>query len=188
MSPESKAMLDAAKEQAWAERIPAEFRDRRLSDFSPAYAVHAERLLDREFWSLYLFGGVGSGKTSFAVAVMRQWIETRAGWPVLVTSTRMAQTLKDFGVAPSSVLTWTKAPLLVLDDLGRNRATEFIKEHVVDLIAPRLDDHRPTIVTSNLTINELSAMFDHPKHRRLGSRLGAGVYINFGDKDRRRQA
>jgi DNA replication protein DnaC len=43
-----------------------------------------------------------------------------------------------------------RADLLVLDDLGQERPTEFARETVFEVIAARYDAEAPMIVTSNL--------------------------------------
>ena len=60
----------------------------------------------------------------------------------------------------------SKRQLIVLDDLGAQRETDFADEQIFLLVSDRYDRCLETIVTSNLTLPEISA-----RNQRLGSRL-----------------
>lgn len=167
--------------KAWEAKVPLEY-NWRLDDFPPAYAAVADRFLDGG-WSMYITGGVGSRKSSFAVALMREWLERGFGWPVMITANEMGEGLRNPATAEDKRLAWATAPLLVVDDIGRDRATEYIKAEFLGLLGKRWPRHLPTVVTSNLSIQQLSEVFDDPAHRRLASRLEQAMYMDFGSKD-----
>ena len=61
-------------------------------------------------------------------------------------------------------------PLLILDDFGMERGTEYGLEQVFNVIDSRYRSRKPLIVTTNLTLAELQ----HPKdtaHSRIYDRL-----------------
>lgn len=73
-----------------------------------------------------------------------------------------------------------KAPLLVLDDLGgRDKVTDAHYETVKTAIDER--HGKPFVVTSNLSLKKISALYDE----RIFSRLSAGTVLHLEGQDRR---
>jgi DNA replication protein DnaC len=62
------------------------------------------------------------------------------------------------------------APLLVLDDVGTERNTEFSNEQVYEIINTRYKAKKPLIVTTNLTMNAMKNAED-VTHRRIYDRI-----------------
>lgn len=105
---------------------------------------------------LLFWGGVGSGKTFAAGCIANALISS--GIPALVTSipSILAAPYNERGEIISGM---SKYPLLVLDDLGAERGTEFAVETVYNVIDARYKSKRPLIVTTNLCLDDLR----HPK-------------------------
>ena len=61
-------------------------------------------------------------------------------------------------------------PLLILDDFGMERGTEYGLEQVYNVIDSRYRSRKPLIVTTNLTLEELQNPEDTP-HARIYDRL-----------------
>lgn len=79
-----------------------------------------------------------------------------------------------------------RAELLVLDDLGAERSTDFARDRLVHLLVQRYDWRRQTIVTTNLTPEALGETYG----ARLASRLSTytRLVIEGLDKRARRRA
>lgn len=60
-----------------------------------------------------------------------------------------------------------RAPLLVLDDLGREKASEWVIDRLYVLIGRRYNELKPTIVTSNYTLDQLAGRGYGPMVSRL---------------------
>lgn len=60
--------------------------------------------------------------------------------------------------------------LLILDDLGAERGTDWAIERVFEIVSVRYDELKPTLITSNLTARQLTAA----GYGRLVSRMGEG--------------
>lgn len=73
--------------------------------------------------------------------------------------------------------------LLVLDDFGAEKQTEWALQTLYAVLSARINDCRPTIITSNLSLTEL-----HRIDPRLASRLGGMVYFKMEGDDRRIEA
>lgn len=76
-------------------------------------------------------------------------------------------------------------PLLILDDVGMERQTEYAMEQVFNVIDARYRSGMPLIITTNLSLAELKA----PKsrdHARIYDRiLEMCQPVNFGNQGRR---
>jgi DNA replication protein DnaC len=75
-------------------------------------------------------------------------------------------------------------PLLVLDDIGSEKPTEWARERLTQLIGHRYDNELCTLISSNLTLAELKEHID--PIGRITSRIkGMTVPIEYRGKDRR---
>ena len=61
-------------------------------------------------------------------------------------------------------------PLLVIDDFGMERGTEYALEQIYNIIDSRYRSRKPLIVTTNLTLTELKKPQD-TAHARIYDRL-----------------
>ena len=120
---------------------------------------------------LLLWGDVGTGKTFLAACVANALLDQ--GIPVLMTGTgRLLNALT--GVYPSERNAYLESlnaySLLILDDLGMERGTEFAMEQMFSVIDGRCRTGKPLIVTTNLTLQELKNPPDLA-HARIYDRL-----------------
>ena len=117
-----------------------------------------------------LWGGVGTGKSYFAGCIANALMEQE----VAVRMTNFALILNDltasFEGRNEYIARLCRAPLLILDDFGMERGTEYGLEQVYNVIDSRYRSRRPLIVTTNLSIQDLQ----HPQdtaHARIYDRL-----------------
>ena len=80
---------------------------------------------------------------------------------------------------------YSNVPFLVLDDLGTEKITDFVRQCLYDLLDRRYGDMRETIITSNLTLQGFAE--EYGSHGdRLASRIaGMGEVLALSGKDRR---
>ena len=71
--------------------------------------------------------------------------------------------------------------LLVLDDLGVGGNSDWVLKTIYTLIDVRYSGFRPTIVTTNLSLNDIANRLD----TRLASRLAGGLVVELDVPDRR---
>ena len=134
------------------------------------YVEHWKQVREENL-GLLLWGGVGTGKTFVAACIANALLEQ--GIPVLMTN--FSKILNQTGSLYSEervrfFSSFHRYPLLILDDLGMERCTEYAKEQVYYVIDERYKANLPLIVTSNLTIGE----FRHPANlmdARIYSRI-----------------
>jgi DNA replication protein DnaC len=120
---------------------------------------------------LLLWGGVGTGKSFFAGCIANALIDQ--GVPVLMTNfARILNTLTGMYSQDRNqfIDSLNQYSLLILDDLGVERSSEFALEQVFHVIDSRYRSQKPMIVTTNLTLEELK----HPTdlaHARIYDRM-----------------
>lgn len=104
---------------------------------------------------LLLWGNLGTGKTYAACEVANALIDE--GYPVLVTNfARLTNTLQGMYEGKQDYIDGlNRFALLVIDDLGAERKTEFMQEMVWNIIDSRYRAGLPMIVTTNLSIEEI---------------------------------
>ncbi len=117
-----------------------------------------------------LWGGVGTGKSYFAGCIANALMEQE----VAVRMTNFALILNDLTASFEGrnyyIARLCRAPLLILDDFGMERGTEYGLEQVYNVIDSRYRCRRPLIVTTNLSLQDLQ----HPQdtaHARIYDRL-----------------
>jgi len=97
---------------------------------------------------LALQGGVGLGKTHLGVSVAR----CVPGAYVINTVELLDEIRKSFAPDGQPTKTYQKcceAPLLVLDDMGKAKPTEWVLERLYQLVNYRIENQLPIILTTN---------------------------------------
>ncbi|MFG3117864.1 ATP-binding protein [Streptomyces sp. NPDC048197] len=108
--------------------------------------------------SLLIVGPTGTGKTHQAYGAVRSLLAAgvRLRWEATTAADLYASLRPRQGHDPERAL-WTlgRCPLLILDDLGAAKSTEWTEELTYRLINRRYNEMLPTLVTTNLPIAEL---------------------------------
>ena len=102
---------------------------------------------------LFLWGDVGAGKTYAAHCICNALIDRKEPVPVFATS--LSLVLNTGWDKSATVERIRNAPLVVFDDLGAERESEYALENIFMLVNERYRVKRPLIVTSNLTMDEM---------------------------------
>lgn len=108
---------------------------------------------------ILLQGPPGVGKTHLAVAALRRLLD-RGFEAVFFDYQTLLQRIRD-GYNPSSNVsdgaayqTALDAEILLLDDLGAHRVTDWVLDTVTAIINHRYNENKPVIVTTNLALRE----------------------------------
>ena len=133
------------------------------------YVEHWEQMKVENIGYL-LWGGVGTGKSYFAGCIANTLMERE----IPVRMTNFALILNDltasFEGRNDYIAKLCRAPLLILDDFGMERGTEYGLEQVYNVIDSRYRSRKPLIVTTNIPLHDLQ----HPQdtaHARIYDRL-----------------
>jgi len=166
------------------ERIPKRFQGgietlrQRLPNLAPfleaaerwvaAFSAESEK-------GLYIHGPVGCGKSALAYAIageiIKRGFDVEAWYiPDLYAAIKAGYDESGRPDEFEIVERCVRADLLVLDDLGTERVTEWSTEVVMRIVDRRYRECRPLIVTSNVTPIEIGAV-DDLKAQRIASRL-----------------
>ena len=137
---------------------------------------HAHRYVEQwqtmrsENLGLLLWGGVGTGKSFLAGCIANALMEQE----VPVRMTNFARILNElnssFSGRNEAIDKLCRYPLLVIDDFGIERGTEYALEQIYNIVDSRYRSRKPLIVTTNLTLDEIW----HPQdtaHARIYDRL-----------------
>ena len=105
----------------------------------------------------FLTGSVGSGKTTRAFCMAKTLVKQRKGYVTRVTVPELMANLKDFdrGSAKEKVGKLQHADILILDDLGAEKSSDFTYENLFEIINFRAENLKYTIITSNKALSEL---------------------------------
>lgn len=136
--------------------------------------------------SLILQGGTGLGKTHLSLAIANTVIQRGFGVVYGSVSNIVGRLEREHfgreeGDSSRSLL---ECDLLILDDLGTEFRTAFSSAEVYNLVNTRLMAQHPTIVSTNLSIQELQERYTE----RFASRImGNYVRVSFCGRDNRLQ-
>lgn len=144
---------------------------------------------------LLLYGSVGTGKTFYSACIANELIEQ--GYKVLMTNfTTIINTLQSrFDGRQEYIDGLNKYDLLILDDLGVERNSEYMLEQVYNIVNERYKTGKPMIITTNLAIEELKApkeieklrVYDrilercHPVEIKGGSKRRKNIIDTYSD-------
>jgi DNA replication protein DnaC len=188
--------------------VPPRFADRRFATFTPRAGTvqaleAAQRVAAGDGGGLILLGRPGAGKTHLAVAILAHRAERllltypeplrfnlatrlelmRPRFPSRFVSVpamldELRHNVGEGGPDPLAPL--LTAPVLVLDDVGRERSTDWATDRLYVLVDHRYGARLPTVATSNFGLDELA----NRGYDAMVSRLiedGVAVQLTAGD-------
>ncbi|MEU6172752.1 ATP-binding protein [Streptantibioticus parmotrematis] len=140
--------------------------------------------------SLLLAGVVGAGKTHQAYGAVRLLV--RMGIGVRWRATTAADLYADLRPRPGvdserELAAVSRCPLLLIDDLGAAKSSEWTEEITYRLINRRYNHMLPTLVTTNLRIGDLRVCLGDRVASRLAE-MTTRVEFDLVDRRRRRPA
>ena len=179
---EIRSTRSLAKRQA-AAGIPSAYRGALLSGWAdsksnPETKLIVEHYLANPTHSLFLHGAVGVGKTWAVCAIANELLEKGKALrfqPVNELLLELRDSFTQEEVSEKAVLRpYLETGFLILDELGdlaasRDRtASAFAASRILTLLDIRSRKGRPTIITSNLSLDDLERWSDDP---RIASRI-----------------
>jgi DNA replication protein DnaC len=133
---------------------------------------------------LLLIGNTGTGKTHLAVAALRQIIDKGFeglfyNYQNLLNSIKAGYDASSNSSNREAYQSALDAEVLLLDDLGAHRATDWVEDTVNSIITYRCDNRKPLLATTNMpdadagsVVVQKSAL-DKPEYRRtLAEQIG----------------
>ncbi len=167
-------------------RIPDEYLNKRIQDFDTKIyqindngrvAQYAKKIATRyveqypelEDMSkgLYFYSNVkGSGKTLLSIAITNELIIKYQIKPMYISVVNMLNEMKhSFSIKDPNrnfynlMESFKQAPVLLMDDLGVEKTTDWSEEVLTQILDERMSYKRPTIITSNMPIQSLQKKY-----------------------------
>lgn len=141
--------------------------------------------------SIFLTGNTGTGKTHLSVSLMLAWLiknkpDSTKDYPRFLPAVELFLELKQtFGSdgSESEILDiYSRVPLLCIDDVGAERISDWSRQSLYTLIDRRYREMKQTIITSNLSLDEIATLIDD----RIASRIvEMGIVIKLSGEDYR---
>ncbi len=143
--------------------------NRKVFEIARKYVDRFDEMYKKNQGILF-FGDVGTGKSYTAAAIANELLDRLV--PVVMTSfVRILQELNCHGDEDSDMFNaLNRAKLLVIDDLGAERGTDYALERVYDIIDGRYRSNRPVILTTNLQYRQMQECTDI-RYNRIYDRI-----------------
>lgn len=195
-----RAEKKARWEQEWAQRlteanIPERFRTKTLDSydaqtdgekkahrFAKDYAARFAEMR-RTGKSAIFIGRLGTGKTHLAIGIALRVMGAQNRTAQYTTVMKAIRRVKDSWSRESresetqAVDVFAKPDLLILDEVGVQSGTEFERNILFDLLNTRYEKRKPTILISNLEVDEIREFLGERIFDRL--REDGGEIIPF---------
>lgn len=158
--------------------------DPKTENVARKYAANFNAMREKGI-GLLLCGTVGTGKSFLAASIANALIDQ--GTPCLMTnfSRIISRISEKFGGDQKYLDDLNRFDLLIIDDLGAERDTEFIWEKVMDVIDARYRAGLPLIITTNLSMRQLSDQSDIRRQRVYSRLREMCVFLEVQGADRR---
>ena len=181
-SPDGKEEVTASVCETWT-FANDDGDDPVTSKMARAYVEHWPEMYANNK-GLLLYGGTGGGKSFFAACIANALLDQAI--PCYFTSVAEIVSRVRNGDR-SEIDGLSRFKLLVLDDLGVERSTEYMSEMVYNIVDARIRSGLPLIVTSNYTATEIKGATDMQIKRVFSRLYEACIPYEIKHPDRRRE-
>ncbi len=166
--------------------IPINYREKTLKNLYITSKIK-EKIKEKikSLNNIFITGEAGNGKTHLAVALLIDYGERNPLNCKFINIPKMflkiQSKIKNDEDYTQTIDEISSLSFIVLDDLGIGNITDYKKDVIYCIINERLNNNKQTIVTSNLTIENISEIYDE----RIASRIGSYKSIKMPKSDYR---
>jgi len=151
-------------------KVPPRYFGVKYEEIPDHILIHSKKMF-KEKKGLYIFGGCGTGKTHIAYAIWQR-CQDKDRKCRFYKSTELLDLIREFyGKSDTQEnqlnLIMNYTGLLIIDDLGAEKPTEWVEETFYKIIDKRYEEMLPTVFTSNLDLGVLAEKISD----RLTSRI-----------------
>lgn len=173
-----------------AARIPKRYKDCDIESYKPTTPLQRKAKMDVQRFldkyplvevGLVFLGSCGVGKTHLSVATLKSIIAEKGDSGLFYDFRDLLREIQGSwnSVSQSSELEILRpvleADVLVLDELGANKPTEWVRDTIAHIINCRYNDKKLTIFTSNF-LDTPAKQGDESLSERIGVRLRSRLY------------
>lgn len=157
------SMMDKKYREVTFEKYEVREENKKVFEMAKKYAGRFQDMYKKN-QGLLLYGPVGTGK-SFTAACIGNYLLNNAK-PVIMTSfVKILQDIWENDREAEYITILNSASLLIVDDLGTERETDYALEKVYNIIDSIARANKPMIITSNLELNDMMECEDIRKKR-----------------------
>lgn len=157
------SMMDKKYREVTFDKYEVREENKKVFEMAKKYADRFQDMYKKN-QGLLLYGPVGTGK-SFTAACIGNYLLDNAK-PVIMTSfVKILQDIWENDRETEYITILNSASLLIVDDLGTERETDYALEKVYNIIDSRVRANKPMIITSNLELNDMMECEDIRKKR-----------------------
>lgn len=147
------SMMDKKYREVTFDKYEVREENKKVFEMAKKYADRFQDMYKKN-QGLLLYGPVGTGK-SFTAACIGNYLLNNAK-PVIMTSfVKILQDVWENDREAEYITILNSASLLIVDDLGTERETDYALEKVYNIIDSRVRANKPMIITSNLELNDM---------------------------------
>lgn len=141
--------------------------------------------VSRDGTGLIFWGNTGTGKSFAALCIANALIDRQI--PVrYFSAVDMVSDLMDKDKRESIFRIISEVPLLILDDIGAERQTEYAREQLCRVIDARIEAGKPLICTTNYSLTDMQNTTDSSQARTFDRILSICVPVKFVGESRRK--
>lgn len=134
---------------------------------------------------LILWGNTGTGKSFSALCIANALIDRQIHVKYF-SAVDLISDLMDKEKRDGIFKSVSEVPLLILDDIGAERQTEFAREQLCRVIDARIEAGKPLICTTNYSLTEMQNATDSSQARIFDRILSVCVPVKVVGESRRR--
>lgn len=157
--------------ERFKERTFANFKKERDPEAYQACVAYANRtdLFTNEKNSLMIMGNPGTGKTHLAASIANDFVskEIPTLFGTLVDHLEHIKEEFEHGGTNEYLGRMKSVMVLVIDDLGQEKPTEWMRQTLYQVINHRYEHKLPIVITTNFTADELASYLGHSVFSRL---------------------
>lgn len=157
--------------------------DRKAKKDCQEYANNFDTIKGKDRNGIILTGSVGVGKTHLAASIANQLIRQRVAVFFVNVPDAYDRIRDEMGMKDFTKSTMKTCDLLILDDLGKEKQTEWTNQVLYEVVNTRYENRKPIIVTTNYSAQELNERIDNAVVSRL---LEVSAFVNVTGNDHRR--
>lgn len=172
---EQRSKQYKTRQMFYGAKIPLRYQSVTLDSFPnkqanasliQAITKYAETGIIDEKNSLFLYGKVGLGKTGLSIAILKKRLEKGVSSLFIETPQLLNRIRASYGpnkdeYGEDEILKLVgEIDFLVLDDLGVEKVSEWVREKLFQVINSRYNQLRATVITSNFDLDKISNNLD----------------------------